>query len=170
MSRATNASTGNGQRDDGQHEIRRASRHPARDRQPAEPDAEHEREHRRDDEYRDRDARDRKRHDDAVGRTAPRSRRPDARRNAERQRQQHRRKADREAHGQAARDELADREVPELERRTEIAMEQSANVAAELHVNRLVEPVGRLEVGADLRCQRLFLVERPARRQPRQQE
>ena len=78
--------------------------------------------------------------------------------------------ADREAHGQAARDELADGEVAELERRTEVAVQQSAHVAPELHVDRLVEPVGRLEVGADLRRQRLFLVERPAGRQPRQQE
>ncbi len=49
-------------------------------------------------------------------------------------------------------------------------MQQAAHVSPELHVDRLVEPVGRLEVGADLRRQRLFLVERAARRQPGEQE
>ena len=81
-----------------------------------------------------------------------------------------RREADRQAHGQSACDQLADGEVAELERRAEVAVQESLHVAPELHVDWLVEPVGRLEVGADFRRQRLFLVERPAGRQPRQQE
>ena len=44
------------------------------------------------------------------------------------------------------------------------------HISPKLHVDWLVETVGGLEVGADFRRERLFLVERTAGRHPRQQE
>jgi hypothetical protein len=43
-------------------------------------------------------------------------------------------------------------------------------IAAVLHEQRLVEAVGRVEIGADRRRQRLFLVEGPPGREPDDEE
>ncbi len=106
----------------------------------------------------------------AVQRPPARERGQYACRQAKRKREQHRGRAEREAHRQPVGDQLADGEVAELEGRAEVAVQQAPHVAAELDMHGLVEAVGRLEVGADLRRQRLLLVERAAGRESRQQE
>src|SRR5690606_39768567 len=63
-----------------------------------------------------------------------------------------------------------DGEVPVLERRTEVPAQQPAEIAAELHVQRLVEVIRLTQVRLDLRRQRAFLVERPPGGEPHHEE
>ena len=94
----------------------------------------------------------------------------DSRRNADGEREQQRGESDRQADRQPVCNQLADGEIAELVRRPEIAVQEALHIAAELHVHRLVEPISRLQVGADLGRQGLLLVERPAGREAGQQK
>jgi len=59
---------------------------------------------------------------------------------------------------------------PQTHRGTEVAVRESSEIVQVLRGKRPVEPVGAVEVGLDLGGQRLFLVERTARREPHQHE
>ena len=76
--------------------------------------------------------------------------------------EQHRCDTEHQADGQPVGNQLSDREVPKLKGWPAIAVQQAAHVAAKLKVDGLVEPIGRFEIRADLRRQRLFLVKRAA--------
>jgi len=61
------------------------------------------------------------------------------------------------------RDQLRNREILEFERRAEISLDQPREIPPVLLEQRLIEPVGGLEVGLDFWRQRLLVIERPAR-------
>ena len=98
------------------------------------------------------------------------ARRDDPGRNAEEQRHQQRGQPERDAHRQSLADELAHREVALPQRGTEVPAQQPADVTQVLHRQRPVEAVEPLEVGAHRSCERLLLVEGPARGQSHDEE
>ena len=79
--------------------------------------------------------------------------------NAQRQRQQHGNRAKLQGHREALPDKLGHREVLVLERGSKIAVRQRAEVAAVLFPDGLIQSVGTLQIGHDLRRQRLLLIE-----------
>ena len=132
--------------------------------------AEYERGQRRDDEDGHGDADDGQGHHQVIGAPVVAQCGERAERDAGKHRRQHRQDTQLQAHRESRGDEFRDREVLELVGGAEVAPGQPGDVAAKLDMGRLVQPVGPLEVGADLRRDRLFLVERPARGEAHEQE
>ncbi len=93
-----------------------------------------------------------------------------AERHAEADREREGEPAEGQADRQPGRDQVVDAEVPEAHRRPQVAVREAAEVAQVLLEERPVEAVGAIEVGLHLRRERLFLVERPARREAHQHE
>ena len=148
-----------------QHQIARRAVLPARHRQPAQVQSEHQREQRAGDEARQRERHGRERRDAVVGAAVAPQRRQDAGRNSGEHGQQNRRKAKGRGERQALGDELGHGKIALPERGPEIPAQQAAQVVCVLHRERLVESVEPFEVRPHGGRQRLLLRERPAGRQ-----
>jgi hypothetical protein len=123
-----------------------------------------------DDEVRDGDAGGGEAHHGIVGALVLAESRKHAERTANGERQQERRGSQPHRDRQALPEQLGDREVAEIEGRAEIALKQRAEIGQVLRVERLVELVDAAQVRHHLGLQRLFEVERAARRHAHQEE
>jgi hypothetical protein len=159
-----------GQRRDRQHLVGQRAAAPAAHRQPAQIDPEQQGQQRRHDEVGNRDAGHGGGHDRVVEAAVLLERGESAEPGADDHRQEHRRKAELQGHRQAGGDQLAHREVLDLDRGPEVALQDAEEVVGELPVERLVQVVLGQNVGFDLRRQGPVLVEGAAGRRAHHEE
>src|SRR5579872_2321794 len=138
--------------------------------QPVKVNAEHQPEKWQNHERWNGNARDRKRHAEIVGGGMLMKRGKRAQQYAQDQGQRDRNGTDLEGHRKPLADQLRDREILVLEGRPEIPVQQRLEIAAVLNVDRLIESIGALDIGLDLRRDRLLLIEWTAGRQAHQKE
>ncbi len=138
--------------------------------QPAQIHGEQQDQQRRHDEVGYGDTRHRKGHDRVISaRILPQCREA-ASRDTKQQRDDHRAAAEPQRDREARHDELGDREVPVLKRRSEVCAREVTQVARELHWQRLVEVIRRAQIRLDLGQKRALGIERPARREADHEE
>ena len=149
---------GDAQHDGRQHAVRGTV--PARGVEPAEMDGEGEHEQRPDHEGRNRDARHAEGRRRVVDPSVAADGRKSAERDADEQRERERERAELGGDRELVGDDLVDGAVGVLERRSQVALDETAEIIEVLFPERLVEPVMRLEVAQDLRGHRLLRRER----------
>ena len=135
-----------------------------------EPEAEDQGEQRREDEIRNHDAGHGRPHRRIVGGGILAQRGQRADRDAGDERQQHGDAAQAQRDRKAAGDQLGDGEILVLQRGSEIAVHQAAEIAQELHRQRLIQVIGMDQPRLDLRRDHALLVEGAARGDAHQEE
>jgi hypothetical protein len=159
-----NGDLGQGEDDHREHDGPHRAVVPAADGKPGQHEAEHDLEDRRDHEVRDRQAHRAEAGHHVIGPAVLAEGRNRAERAADEDRDQKRKRAERHGDGEAAGEEIADREIAEVEGRPEIAPKERREVEPVLLDEGAVELVDPAEVFHDLRFERLLQVEGATRR------